>query len=133
MPGQLSNFMKNFGKFIFNASEPLIESAKILKDGMLIGGDVFWNLNKLDDPKITDSEKGSAIFNTVTTPLSFIPVVGPMIDIVGNSAPYITDVIEGRKDAPPIGADIHSKINPIGSVASKVIKSSIFNRFIRNF
>jgi hypothetical protein len=133
MPGQLSNFMKNFGKFIFNESEPFIESAKILKDGFLVGANVFWNLNKLDNPKRTYSEKASTIFNTMTTPLSFIPVVGPMIDIVGNTAPYITHVIEGRKDAPPIGADIHSKINLIGSVANKVIKSSTFNRFFRNW
>jgi hypothetical protein len=56
-----------------------------------------------------------------------------MTKIVGNAAPYITDVIEGRKEAPPVGADIHSKINPIGNVANKVIKSSLFNNFFRNF
>jgi hypothetical protein len=121
MPGQLSNFMKNFGKFIYNESQPFIKSAKILKDGIIAGGNVFWNFNKLDDPNINDSEKVSAIFNIATTPLSLIPVVGPILDITGNLAPYISDVIEGRKDPPPIGADIHSKINPIGSVANKVI------------
>jgi hypothetical protein len=129
MPGQLSNFMKNFGKFILNESQPFIKSAKILKDGILAGGNVFWNFNRLDDPKINDSEKASAIFNIVTTPLSFIPIVGQMTDIVSNLTPYITDVIEGRKDPPPIGVDIHLKINPIGSVANKIVKSSTFNRF----
>jgi hypothetical protein len=79
------------------------------------------------------TEKASSIFNTVTAPLSLVPVVGPIVDLVGVTAPYITDVIEGRKDAPPVGADIHSKINPIGGVANKVIKSPIFNRFFRNW
>jgi hypothetical protein len=98
-----------------------------------MAGEVFRNLNKLDDPKINDVEKASAIFNTVTAPLSLVPVVGSMTEIVGVAAPYITDVIDGRKDAPPVGADIHSKINPIGNVANKVIKSSLFNNFFRNW
>jgi hypothetical protein len=133
MPGQLSNFLKNFGKLIYTEAQPFFEAGKILKDGLLPGGTIFWILNKLDDPKINDSEKASAIFNAVTTPLSFIPVVGTMTDIVGSLAPYITDVIEGRKDPPPVGADIHSKINPIGNFANKVIKSPTFNRFFRRW
>jgi hypothetical protein len=133
MPGQLSNFMKNFGKLIYTEAKPFFKVGKILNDGLSIGGEVFWNLNKLDDPKINDAEKASAIFNTVTAPLSLVPVVGTMTEIVGVAAPYITDVIEGRKDAPPVGADINSKINTIGNVANKVIKSSLFNNFFRNW
>jgi hypothetical protein len=133
MPGQLSNFMKNFGKLIYTEAQPFFKAGKILKDGLSIGGEVFWNLNKLDDPKINNAEKASAIFNTVTAPLSLVPVVGTMTEIPGAAAPYITDVIEGRKDAPPVGADIHSKINPIKNVANKVIKSPLFNNFFRNW
>jgi hypothetical protein len=125
--------MKNFGKLIYTETQPFFKVGKILKDGLSIGGEVFWNLNKLDDPKINDAEKASAIFNTITTPLSLIPVVGTMTEIAGAVAPYITDVIEVRKDAPPVGADIHSKINPIGNVANKVIKSSLFHNFFRNW
>jgi hypothetical protein len=133
MPGQLSNFMKNFGKLIYTEAQPFFKVGKILKDGLTMAGEVFWNLNKLDDPKINDAEKASAIFNTVTAPLSLVPVVGPMTEIAGAAVPYITDVIEGRKDAPPVGTDIHSKINPIGNVANKVIKSNIFNNYFRNW
>jgi hypothetical protein len=133
MPGQLSNFMKNFGKLIYRETQPFFKVGKILNDGLSIGGEVFWNLNKLDDPKINDAEKASAIFNTVKTPLSLIPVEGTMAEIAGTVAPYITDVIEGRKDAPPVGYDIHSKINPIGNVANKVTKSPLFNNFFRNW
>jgi Tfp pilus assembly protein PilZ len=109
MPGQLSNFMKNFGNLIYTEAQPFFKVGKILKDGLSLGGEVFWNLNMLDDPKINNVEKASAIFNTVTAPLSLVPVVGTMTEIVGAAAPYVKDVIEGRKDAPPVGADIHSK------------------------
>jgi hypothetical protein len=133
MPGQLSNFMKNFRKLIFTEAKPFFKVGKILNDGISIGGEVFWNLNKLDDPEINDAEKASAIFSTVTTPLSLIPVVGTMAEIAGTVAPYITDVIKGRKDVFPVGSDIHSNINPIGNVANKVIKSPLFNNFFRNW
>jgi hypothetical protein len=95
MPGQLSNFMKNFGKFIYTKAQPFIPIIKAFKSGGKIAGDIFWNLNKLDDPKINDVEKASAIFDTVTTPLSLVPVVGTMVDLAGIAAPYITYVIEG--------------------------------------
>jgi hypothetical protein len=75
MPGQLSNFMKNFGKLVYTQAQPFIKAGEILKDGLLVGGDIFWNLNKLDDPKINEAEKASAIFNTVTVFFSFVPVV----------------------------------------------------------
>jgi hypothetical protein len=102
---------------------------KVFKGGGEIAGKIFWNLNKLDDPKINDSEKASAIFDAVTAPLSLAPVVGAIAEVVGVTAPYITDVIEGHKDLPPVGADINSKINPIGNVGNKIINSSRFKDF----
>jgi hypothetical protein len=57
MPGQLSNFMKNFGKFIYTETQPFIPVMKAFKTGGEIAGDIFWNLNKLDNPKINDMEK----------------------------------------------------------------------------
>jgi hypothetical protein len=111
--------MKNFGKLICTEAQPFFKAGKILKDGLTMAGEVFWNLNKLDNPKINDAEKASAIFNTVTAPLSLVPVVGTMAEIFGEAA--------------PVGADFNSKINPIGNVANKVIKSSIFNNFFRNW
>jgi hypothetical protein len=101
--------MKNFGKYIYSEAQPFIPPAKAFKTGGEIAGKIFWNLNKLDDPKINDVEKACAIFDAATAPLSLVPIIGTMTDIVGVAAPYITDVIEGRKDPPPIGADIHSK------------------------
>jgi hypothetical protein len=54
MVGQLSNFVKNFGKLVYSNSESFIKTGKVLKNGLSIGGEVFWNLNRLDDPKIND-------------------------------------------------------------------------------
>jgi hypothetical protein len=133
MPGQLSNFMKNFGKFIYAEAQPFIPVMKALKSGGEMAGKIFWNLNKLDDPKINDMEKASAIFDTVTAPLSPVPIVGPILDLAGIAAAYITDVIEGRKDPPPVSSDINSKINPIGNIGNKVIGSSTFKNFFRNW
>jgi hypothetical protein len=42
----------------------------------MIGGNVFWNMNKLDYPNLTDIQKGKAIFNVITTPLAAVPGVG---------------------------------------------------------
>jgi hypothetical protein len=126
MVGQLSNFIKNFGKYIY---PELINVGKVFKDGVGVAANIIWNLNKLDDPHINDKDKASAIFNAVTAPLSVVPIVGPMIDIATAAAPYIADVIEGMKDPPPVGSDINTKINPIGNVANKVINSNIFRNF----
>jgi hypothetical protein len=98
-----------------------------------VGGEVFWNLKKLEDPKINASEKVNAIFNAVTAPLSLVPVVGPIVDIVGAAAPYITDVMEGGKDPPPVPGDVNSRTNPIGGIANKVMRSTGFNWFFRGW
>jgi hypothetical protein len=55
-----------------------------------------------------------------------------MVDLAGIAAPYITDVIEGRKDPPPVSSDINSKINPIKNINNK-IGSSAFKNFFRNW
>jgi hypothetical protein len=81
MPGQLSNFTKNFGKLIYTEAQPFFKVGKILKDGLSMEGVVFWNLNKLDDPKINNAEKASAIFNTITAPLSLVLIVGTLTEI----------------------------------------------------
>jgi hypothetical protein len=125
--------MKNFGKFIYTEAQPFIPVMKAFKQGGEIAGDIFWNLNKLDNPKINDVEKASAIFDMATSPLSLVPLVGTMVDLAGIAAPYITGVIEGRKDPPPVSSDINSKINPIGNIGNKVIGSSAFKNFFRNW
>jgi hypothetical protein len=78
MPGQWSNFRKNFKK-AFNIAEHYISVAKKLGQATKIGGDIFWNMNKLDDPNLTDTEKGKAIFEVITAPLATVPGVGTIV------------------------------------------------------
>jgi hypothetical protein len=133
MVGQLSNFIKNFGKYVYSKLKPFFKVGKTFKDGGAVAANLFWNFNKLDDPLLNNSEKASAIFNAVTAPLSVIPIVGPILDITSTATPYIADVIEGRKDAPPIPADINSKINNLGSLGNKIVNSKLFKNFFGNW
>jgi hypothetical protein len=96
MPGQWSNFRKNFEK-AFNLAEPYINVAKRLAQAAMIGGNVFWNMNKLDDPNLTHTEKGKAIFNVITAPLAAVPGVGTVVSWVADAAEYVSDVISEKK------------------------------------
>jgi hypothetical protein len=99
----------------------------------MIGGDIFWNMNKLDDPNLSDTEKGKAIFNVITTPLAAVPGLGTVVSGVGDAAEYVSDVIEGKKDAPRKPADINSKNNPGGNIPNAVINSTPFKQYFNNF
>jgi hypothetical protein len=129
MPGKFSNFMKNIGKIILEEKAPFINLASALATGY----NIYDNFSKFDDPNITDSEKGQAVYNLITTPLSFIPIVGDMANIAGTSASYINDVLSGKKDPPPTYSDVGSHNNPIGNIPNKVISSPIFQNFFRKF
>jgi hypothetical protein len=48
---------------------------------------------------------------------------------VANEPAYIQDVTEGKKDAPPMPADINSRTNPIGTIPNKIINSRPFINF----
>jgi hypothetical protein len=41
MPGQLSNYMKNFGKLVYSWAQPFIKAWRILKDTGIMGGEIF--------------------------------------------------------------------------------------------
>jgi hypothetical protein len=99
----------------------------------MIGGNVFWNMNKLDDQNLTDTEKGKAIFNVITAPLVTVPGVGTVVSGVGDAAEYVSDVISGKKDAPPKLADINSKNNHHGNIPNAVINSTPFKQYFNNF
>jgi hypothetical protein len=132
MSGQWSNFRKNFEK-AFNLADPYINVAKRLGQAAMVGGNVFWNMNKLDDPNLTDTEKGKAIFNVITAPLAAVPGLGTVVSGVGDAAEYVSDVITGKKDAPPKPADINSKNNPGGNIPNAVINSTPFKQYFNNF
>jgi hypothetical protein len=119
MPGQFSNFTKAFGKFFDTAksyAEVAWEYIKPIKEalgGISVGYDVFKNLNNLDDPNRSDRDKAVDISKAVVAPLGLIPgPVGFVADKFGDAiidgTAYIQDVMEGKRDPPPMGADIHS-------------------------
>jgi hypothetical protein len=136
MPGQWSNFFKNFGKAIISKGidaysyvEPYIEIGKgvggVLKTGMEIGKevggvlktgigtgyDIFTNLNNLDDPNRSDRDKVVDVVKVGLDVVGLIPGIGSVVETVGNkvvdAVTYVQDVMEGRKDPPLKGEDIH--------------------------
>jgi hypothetical protein len=74
MPGQWSNFRKNFEK-AFNIAESYAQIAAKVAMTMGIAGDVFWNMKKLDDPNLSNTEKRKANFDVITAPMSAVPGV----------------------------------------------------------
>jgi hypothetical protein len=90
-------------------------------------------MNKLDDPNLTDTEKGKAIFEVITAPLAAVSGVGTVVSGVADAAEYVSDVIEGKKDAPPKPADVNSKNNPGGNIPNNVVNSTPFKQFFSNF
>jgi hypothetical protein len=138
MVGQLANFMRNFGKAInYIIDSPELEAVKKIIPGIGVGYDIYSNLNKLDDPNNSQKDIAVDIAKAVVAPTALIPGIGTVIQQTANkvidSASYISDVLDGRKDAPPKGADINSRNNPIGNFPNQIINSVPFNRFFNNF
>jgi hypothetical protein len=73
----------------------------------------------------------------ITSPLALIPGIGSTTSLVANNvidtASYITDVLEGRKDPPPLPADIHNRDNPIATLPNKIVNSNVFKNYFSNF
>jgi hypothetical protein len=152
MPGQFSNFMKNFGKAMFsNVVLPLYDTASSISEyvdpttmssvlaplgGLGTGFNIYWNLNKLDDPGASVRDKTQDVIKAAIAPTSLIPVVGPVVNALGNlvvdGAGYIQDVIEGKKDPPAKGEDIHGK-DPVANMGSTIFNSTPFKNFFTNF
>jgi hypothetical protein len=136
MPGQWSNFMKNFGKaFEYIIDSPVVEAGRRLVPGVSVGYDVFSNLNKLDDPNNSPKDIAVDIAKAAVAPLSFIPGVGTALNLGANAvidaASYITDVVEGKKDPPPKPADVNARSNPVGTGLSDATywTTSLFRRY----
>jgi hypothetical protein len=134
MPGQLSNYLKNFNKVIDYGS-PYVSTVGNLLSSLNTARNVYVNLNKLDEPKATQKDKVVDIAKTVAAIAGLIqnPVIGPVVNLVVDTASYLTDLQEGRRDAPPKPADINSRTNPIGDGVNKVINSTPVRQFISNF
>jgi hypothetical protein len=136
MPGQWSNFMKNFAKYII--SSPETEAALRIVPGITVGYDIFNNLNKLDDPNNTPKDIAVDIAKAIVAPTALIPgVAGTVVNKAANAvidtASYITDFVEGKKDAPPKPADVNNRSNPAGAGLNNVINSSPFRTFFSRF
>jgi hypothetical protein len=133
MPGQVSNFMKNFGKALYSYA-PVI---KTFLSGGSAAYDIYNNLSKFDDPDATVRDKKQAAIKAAIAPVNLVPGVGGIISTVANGvvdgAGYIQDVLDGRKDPPPLPADVNSRTNNIGTIPSKIINSTPFLNFFRNF
>jgi hypothetical protein len=61
------------------------------------------------------------------------PVIVPAANLVVDTSSYLTDLQEGRRDAPPKPADINSRTNPIGDGLNKIINSTLVRNFVSNF
>jgi hypothetical protein len=135
MVGQWSNFFKNFGNYIMNLPE--VETIKMLAGPVSVGYNVYNNLNKIDNPNNSQQDIIVDIAKAAAAPLDLIPGVGSTLNKAANavidSADYVTDFIEGRKDAPPVPADINSRNNQIGSIPNKILNSAPFRQFFSNF
>jgi hypothetical protein len=131
MPGQWSNFMKNFAKYII--SSPEVEAVQKIVPGFGVGYDIFNNLNKIDDPNNSPKDIAVDIAKAVVAPISLIPGVGSAINTAANAvidtASFVTDFVEGKKDALPKPADVNNRSNPIGAGLNNVINSSPFRAF----
>jgi hypothetical protein len=143
MPGQWSNFFKNFGKAIiakgtdiYKYMEPYIDVGKNIGGGAMAGYGVFKNLNNLDDPNRSDRDKAVDVVKAGLEVAGLIPGIGTVIEKGGeavvDAATYIQDVMEGKKDPPPKGEDIHGK-DPVSNMGITIFNSTPFKNFFTNF
>jgi hypothetical protein len=127
--------MKNFAKYII--SSPEVEAVQKFVPGVSVGYDIFKNLNKLDNPNNTPKDIAVDIAKAAVAPISLIPGVGTAINTAANAvietASYVTDFVEGKKDAPPKPADVNNRSSPIGAGLNNVINSSPFRVFFSRF
>jgi hypothetical protein len=134
MPGQPSNYLKNFNKIIDYVNAYVFTVGNLLSS-LNVARNVFTNLNKLNDPKATQKDKAVNISKSIAAVSSLIPnpVIAPVATGVVETASYLTDFQEGRKDAPPKPVDINNRTNPIGSGVNNFINSTPVRQFVSNF
>jgi hypothetical protein len=139
MPGKLSNFMKNFDKIKdYLLTSPYVQFAQTFVPAVFAGYNLYNNLNKLDDPNATSKDKAVNIAKAILAPTSLIPglegtVASTLAKGAVDAASYVTDVMEGKKDAPPKPADVNMRTNQIGSMPNQIINSVPFRKFYGNF
>jgi hypothetical protein len=182
MPGQLSNFMRNIGKYLVNpimngplwtptsevagelpaalasinsydptfvptfAGEVLGEIGGVagkLAGAAGVGYNIYSNLSKLDDPTRSAFDKGLDIAKASVAPVAVASLLPGTLAIPGagwlaagtiagiDAANYFGEVSEGRADAPPAPENV--RMNPLASMANKVVNSGGFKDFWRNF
>jgi hypothetical protein len=132
---QLSNYMKNFNKII-DYINPYVSTVGKLLGSLGTAYSVFTNLNKLDDPNATQKDKAVDISKAVTAAVTgFIPnpVIGLVANAVIDTASYLTDFQEGRKDAQSKPADINTRTNPIETRVNNFINSTPVKNFFSNY
>jgi hypothetical protein len=134
MPGQLSNYLKNFNKVIDYVS-PYVSTIGNLLSSLNVVRNVFTNLNKLDNPNATQKDKAVDIAKATASIAGLIPnpIINPAANVVIDTASYLTDLQEGRKDVPPKPADINNRTNPIGTGVNNFINSNPVRNFVSNF
>jgi hypothetical protein len=114
MLGQLSNYLKNFNKVV-NYVSPYVNVVGNLLSSLNTARNVYVNLSKLDDPRETQKDKAVHTAKALSSLAGLIqyPIINPVATEVVEAASYLTDLQEGRRDAPPKPADINSRTNPI--------------------
>jgi hypothetical protein len=125
--------MKNFGKYVINSPE--VEALRKFITPISVGYDIFSNMNKIDDPNNSSKDIAVDAAKAAVAPLALIPGIGTALNYGANAvidtASYLTDVVEGKKDAPPMPADVNARTNPIGVGVNKAVNGigNFFRRF----
>jgi phospholipase/lecithinase/hemolysin len=74
MPGQLSNYLKNFNKVIDNVS-PYVSTVGNLLSSLNTARNVFVNLNKFDDPHASQKDKAVNIAQSILFFDNFVEIL----------------------------------------------------------
>jgi hypothetical protein len=114
MPGQIANYTRNFSKIV-DYVRPYINVLNKVLGSIGTAYSIFTNLNKLHDPNATQKDKAVDIAKAAPALTSLIPnpIIAPIATRVVEAASYLTDLQEGRKDAPPKPENVNTRTNPM--------------------
>jgi hypothetical protein len=141
MPGQISNFLRSFEKikgFLGNVfHNDYVQGLLPLAGAGMTALSLIDRGNRLDNEtnvkdKVVDGLHMAADIASLPVPFpASIPVSLATTGVI-DGASYITDVLAGKKDPPPMAADVNGR-NGVGNIPNKVVTSQPFQQYFSNF
>jgi hypothetical protein len=123
--------MKSFNLVKDIIAEPVWQS---LTGAVGVGYNAY-NFGRQFDYNSTARDKAEAGLklglSVATAPLG--PVIGGAISMIPETASYITDVIEGKRNGPPALEPGNEKNNQVGNIGHEVVNSNAFKTFFEKF